>query len=126
MKVAVQLRDEDDWFAVAKLGLASEIYLLTRDRHGVGAGSRQHPRPACTELRRGREKIDEIGQRICGRLARQAKRRCRDARRKHRSEFRDERDTFVGGLPHHPMAAAGNDDQSGSWDETSDEIGIPR
>ena len=39
-------------------------------------------------------------------------------------EFHDESDTFVGGLPNQAVTAARNDDQAGSGNETSNELGV--
>ena len=33
--MAAEFRDEDDWLAIAKLGLAAEIDRLPGDRHGI-------------------------------------------------------------------------------------------
>jgi hypothetical protein len=41
-------------------------------------------------------------------------------------EFRDERDTFVRGLPHQAVTAAGNDDQPGARNETRNDLRILR
>ena len=84
-QIAAEFRDEDNWFAVAKLSLASEIDRLPGDRHRIDPGSCQHPRPVRKKLHCRCEKIDEIRQSVVGRLARQAKPDCRDALRKRRS-----------------------------------------
>src|SRR5712671_1524509 len=124
--MTAELRDEDNWFAVAELSLASEIDRLPADRHRVDPGSNQHPRPVRNKLYRGCKKIDEIHQGARAVLRDRQSQIVGAAFGSAGQEFRDESDAFIGGLPHHPATAAGNDDQARIWNEARDEFGILR
>ena len=125
-QIAAEFRHEDNWLAVAKLSLASEIDRLPGDRHRIDPGSCQHPRPARKKLHCRCEKIDEIGQSAVAVLRDGQSQIVATPFGNVGQEFRDEPDTFVGRLPHHPMTAARNDDQARSGNETCDEFGVLR
>src|SRR6266850_6790395 len=122
--MAADFRDEDNWFAVAKLSLSAEIDRLPGDRHRIDPGSCQHPRPVRKKLHCRCEKTDNFRQSAAVVLRDRQSQIVATPFGNGSQEFHDEPDTFIGGLPHQAMTAARSHDQARPWNETCDELRV--